>query len=308
MIDLDRLTVFQAVAQTSSFTRAAEVVHLTQPGISKHIRHMEEYFGVPLFDRLGRKVVLTQAGEVLFEATQEVMAAVAAAEQRIHDLTGLRAGRLRVGASFPIGLYILPALLAAYRKRYPAVEVTLAISTSENIERHVLANKLDVGLISREVRHPKLSARQFMVDELLVIVPANHRWPSRRRVKAQELPAESFIWAARGAGARAVVEERLQAKGIVLRKVLDFVNAEGVKHAVEAGLGISIQPRIIVESEISAGSLRALRLADIDPRIGYFIISRKDRHAFNAQSAFLALLPAGDGRDQQGLRRRHGIA
>ena len=296
MINLDRLAIFQAVAQTASFTRAAEVVHLTQPGISKHIKAMEEYFGVPLFDRLGRKVALTQAGAVLFEATQEVMALVGAAEQRIHDLTGLRAGKLRVGASFPIGLYILPGVLAAFRKRYPAVEVRLAISTSENIERQVLANKLDIGLISREVHHPKLSTRQFMVDELLVTVPANHRWPTRRRVKAQDLAGETFIWSARGAGARAVVEERLRAKGIVLRNVLDFANAEGVKHAVEAGLGISIQPRIMVESEIAAGSLRALRLADMDSRIGYFIISRKDRHVFQAQTAFLQLLPSANRR------------
>ncbi len=291
MIDLDRLRVFQAVAQAGSFTRAAEVVHLTQPGVSKHIKYMEEYFGVPLFDRLGRQVVLTQPGEILFEATQEVMALVEAAEQRIYDLTGLRAGRLRLGANFPIGLYILPRILAAYRKNYPAVEVTLAISTSANIEAKVLANKLDVGLITREVRHPKLLARRFMTDDLVVIVPADHKWSGQRRVRAQDLLGETVILAARGAGARTVVEGRLRAKGIVLENVLDFVNAEGVKHAVEAGLGISVQPRIIVQREISDGSLKALRLADLDARIGYCYICRKNRHVSQAQKAFLALLP-----------------
>lgn len=291
MIDLDRLRIFQAAAQTGSFTRAAQLVHLTQPGISKHIKSMEQYFGVPLFDRLGRKIALTQAGEVLFETTQEVMAQVAAAEQRIKDLTGLRAGKLRLGASFPIGLYILPRVLAAYRKRYPAVEVELAISTSASIEAKVLANKLDVGLLSRDVHHPKLLARKFMTDELVVIVPAGHKWPSRRRVKAQELAAQSVVLSARGAGAREVVEERLRAKGIVLPTVLDFANAEGVKHAVEAGLGISIQPRIMVQREIAAGALRALRLADMDAAISYCWISRKDRHVSNAQRAFLELLP-----------------
>lgn len=291
MIDLDRLRVFQAVAQAGSFTRAAEIVHLTQPGVSKHIKSMEEYFGVPLFDRLGRKVVLTQAGEILFEATQEVMASVSAAEQRIRDLTGMSGGRLRVGASFPIGLYILPGILAAYRNKYPAVEVKLAISTSANIEAKVLANKLDVGLVSREVRHPKLLARRFMTADLVVIVPANHKWSSKRRVRAQDLLGETVILAARGAGARTVVEERLQAKGIVLENVIDFANAEGVKHAVEAGLGISIQPRIIVQRELSAGSLRALRLADMEADIGYFYVSLKNRHVSQAQQAFQALLP-----------------
>jgi DNA-binding transcriptional LysR family regulator len=290
MIDLDRLRIFQAVAETGSFTRAAERVHLTQPGISKHIKQMEEHLGVPLFDRLGRNAALTQPGEILLEATQEVMATVEAAEERIHDLTGMRAGRLRLGASFPIALYILPGVLAAYRERYPAIELSLQISTSEDIEAEVLANRLDIGLVSSEVHDPRLLARQFMGDELVVIVPENHKWSKRRRIKPRDLLSETYVVAARGAGARAIVEERLQAKGIVLQNLLDFVNPEGVKHAVEAGLGISIQPRTIVQREVAAGSLKALRLADVDSRIGYLFICRKQRHLSHADRAFLAVL------------------
>ena len=291
MIDLDRLRIFKAVAEARSFTRAADLVHLTQPGISKHVRQMEEYYGVPLFDRLGRTVALTQSGEILFEATQEVMALVRAAEQKIQDMSGMRAGKLHLGASFPIGVYILPLVLAAYRKSYPAVEVQLEIATSEKTEAKVLANRLDVGLVTNFARHTKLSARQFMSDGLVVIVSANHRWSARSRIKARELLEETFIFAARGAGVRAIVEARLRAKGIVLENVLDFVNSEGVKHAVEAGLGISIQPKSIVQQELSTGSLRALQLADLDASFGYFYLCRKNRHVSSAAKAFLALLP-----------------
>ncbi len=290
MIDLARLRVFQAVADTGSFTRAADQVHLTQPGISKHIKHMEEYLGVPLFDRLGRKIALTQPGQILLEATREIMALVGTAEERIHDLSGMRAGRLRLGASFPIALYILPGVLAAYRKRYPAVELTLQIATSESIEDEVFANRLDIGLVSSEVRNARLLARQFMSDELVVIVPPTHNWATRRRIKARDLLGETYIVAARGAGARAIVEERLQAKGIVLQNVLDFVNPEGVKHAVEAGLGVSLQPGSVVQREIAAGSLRALRLADMNTKIGYIVICRKGKYLSNADRAFLELL------------------
>jgi DNA-binding transcriptional LysR family regulator len=104
MINLLQLRVFQAVARTSSFTRAADVVHLTQPGISKHIKQMEESFGTPLFDRSGRKATLTEAGAIFFEATQRVMAIIDVAEQRIESLKGLRGGRLRLGTSFPISI------------------------------------------------------------------------------------------------------------------------------------------------------------------------------------------------------------
>src|SRR5271169_2965087 len=110
MINLDQLRIFQAVAQSRSFTRAADLVHLTQPGISKHIKQMEAYFGVPLFTRSSRKVTLIEPGQVSSDATQEIIATIDAAERRIDDRKGLRGGKLRLGTSFPIGVYLLPAV------------------------------------------------------------------------------------------------------------------------------------------------------------------------------------------------------
>jgi DNA-binding transcriptional LysR family regulator len=185
---------------------------------------------------------------------------------------------------------VLPRLLAAYRKQYPGIEVTLAISTTANIEAKVLDNKVDFGLVSADVLHPKLLTLAFMTDELVVIVPPEHKWASRRNIKAEELSSEAFIFAARGAGARAVVEERLRAKGIVLPAILDFVNIEGVKHAVEAGLGISVQPRVAIQRELDAGSLNAIRLADMDPEIQYVYICRKKQIPSSAQKVFVEML------------------
>jgi len=290
MINLDRLRIFRAVAEARSFTRAAEVVHLTQPGISKHIKQMEEYYGIPLFDRLGKKVALTQAGEILSEATEEIMASAIAAEQRIEELKGLHGGKLVLGASFALGIYVLPGVLAAFRKRYPAVEVTVDISLSAKIMAKILANKLELGLVSQEAHDPRLFAKQFMTDELIVVVPSNHRWANRKRIRPQELMRETFIVAARGAGVRAAVEERLKQKGIVLTNVIDFGNMEGVKRAVEAGLGISIQPQSVVQREISAGSLTGVSLAGLDDKLGRFYVCRRDKHLSNAAKAFLALL------------------
>src|ERR1035438_8175239 len=292
MVNLDQLRIFQAVARSRSFTRAAGLVHLTQPGISKHIKQMEQYFGVPLFDRAGKKVTLTAPGEILFAATQEIMAVIDAAERRIDDLKGLRGGKLRLGASFPVGVYILPPVLATFRKRNPAVDVMLEISLSETIETSTLANELDLGLVSHQPRDSKLFSKSFMTDELVVILPRNHKWAAKKRIKPEDLRTETFVVAARGAGTRAVVEERLKAMGIVLEKVLEFGNLEGVKHAVEAGLGISIQARSVVRREITAGSLRALHLARMDPRIEYLYIYRKNRRLSHAATEFLALLPA----------------
>jgi DNA-binding transcriptional LysR family regulator len=291
MINLDQLRVFQAVAQSRSFTRAAEVVHLTQPGISKHVRQMEEYFGTALFDRSGRKATLTEAGSILFEATQGVMAIIDVAEQRIEDLKGLRGGRLRLGTSFPIGVYLLPRVLARFRKKYPAIEVTLDISLSGTIGPKVLANEIDLGLASFEPRDSRLVAREFMTDELIAIVPRDHKLAHKRHITPYELSEDTFIVAAPGAGTRSLLEERLRDQGIVLQKILDFGNLEGVKHAVEAGLGISIQARSVVMREVASGSLRAVKLAGIDATIPFFYVCRKNAHLSHAAKALIEMLP-----------------
>jgi len=290
MMNLDQLRILQAVAQSRSFTRAAEIVHLTQPGISKHVKQMEEYFGVPLFDRSGRKATLTEAGAVLYAATQEIMSTMDGAERRIDDLKGLRGGKLRLGSSFPIGVYVLPPLLAAFRKQHPAVEITLEIRLSEAVETKLLANEFDLGLVSHDTRDSRLVARPFMRDELVVIVPLEHAWASKRLIRLKALATETFIVAAQGAGTRAVVEERLAEQGITLPRIMEFGNREGVKHAVEAGLGVSVQARTVVEREIAAGSLHAVRLSGVDTSIRFFYVSRRNSHLTYAAKALIALL------------------
>jgi DNA-binding transcriptional LysR family regulator len=290
MDNLNQIRIFHAVAQTRNFTRAAGVVHLTQPGISKHIRQLEEDFGVALFDRLGKKIALTQAGEILFEASQEIMASIAVAEQRIDELKGLHGGKLAVGTSFALGNYVLPGILAAFGKRYPSIEVTLELAVSEKIVEKVLANKLDLGLVNHASHDARLIIKEFATDELVVIVPSGHRWANKKRIRPEDLPKETLIVAARGAGIRAVVDERLKVLGITLEKVVDFGNIEGVKRAVEAGLGVSIQSKSMVLREISAGSLVGIRLTGMDTSIGSFYLYRKDKHVSNATKAFLAIL------------------
>ena len=292
MINLDLLRVFQAVAQTGSFTRAADVVHLTQPGISKHIKQMEESFGTPLFDRSGRKATLTEAGAILFEATQGVMAIIDVAEQRIEDLKGLRGGRLRLGTSFPIGVYLLPPVLAQFRKKYPGIEVNLNITVSGMIGPKVLASEIDLGLASYEPRDSRLVARAFMTDELVAIVPRDYKLAHKRHITPQQLTEDTFIVAAPGGGTRTLLEERLRDQGIVLQKILDFGNLEGVKHAVEAGLGISIQARSVVEREVASGSLRALKLVGIDATIPFFYVCRNNAHLSHAANALIEMLPS----------------
>lgn len=202
----------------------------------------------------------------------------------------MRGGRLRLGTSFPIGVYLLPAVLARFRELYPAVEVTLDIALSDTIGPKILANEIDLGLVTYETRDPRLVAQVFMTDKLIVIVPPDHKWAKKQQVEPEALAGETFIVAARGAGTRTVVEERLKAQGIVLQNILEFGNLEGVKHAVEAGLGISIQARSVVERELASGTLRGLKLSGMETAIQFLYVYRKNAHLTRAAKALVALL------------------
>jgi len=290
MIDLDQLRIFHAVCEARSFTRAAQAVHLTQPGISKHIRQLEEHYGLPMFDRLGRRVELTAAGAELYQATRRIMQAVGDADRRIADLQGLRSGTVALGTSFLIGVYTLPQRLAAFRNLHPEITVTLEIALSKKIFARVLDGKMDLGLVTYKIEDPHLELHEFMRDELVAIAPPGHRWAHRRRVHPRELAGETLLMAARGAGTRAVLEERLARMGITPSAVLEFGNLEGVKRAVEAGLGVSVQARSCVEREIAAGYLVMARLAEMDTTLPSYLVRRRDRHLSNAARAFAELM------------------
>lgn len=287
MTNLNQLRIFHSVASLLSFTRAADAMHLTQPGISKHVRQIEEHYGTRLFERRGRTIALTPAGEVLFEATQEMTSCIEKANKRIKELEGV-APKLSLGATFTAGLYIVPGRLAAFRKQRPEIETTLEILLAKDIEAKVLDSSFDIGLVGHEVTNRKLSATEFFTDELVAIASAQHKWASlKRKIRPEEFVHEQFITTAVGSGTRSVIEDRLRQNGVKLTKVSDFGNMEGVKKAVEAGLGVSILSKSVIQRELSIGLLRMFRLAGTNMSRSFFLIHRKEKYLSEAANAFL---------------------
>lgn len=291
-MNLNLLRVFHAVASRGSFTGAARALHLTQPGVSKHVKQLEGHCGSALFERRGRGVALTRAGQILYEATGEVMASLGRADERLGELRG-SAPVLPIAASFTAGLYILPGLLASFRALHPGAKTTLEIFPAAVVEARVLDRSFDVGAVGHEVRDNRLSATEFFSEDLVVAAPAGHRWASRARgVRPEELREEPFIATAAGSGTRMVVEDRLARNGARMPEALDFGNMEGVKKAVEAGLGISILSRSVIQREVSAGLLSMIRLSGKGMKRRYYLIRRRGGALPDAARGFLAHLEA----------------
>ena len=286
---LDQLRTFRIVAQLQSFTRAAETLRLTQPAVSAQVVALERGMKVRLFDRIGKKIVLTEAGRVVLESTEEILRRVEEMQQSLDDLEGLRRGKFMLGASLVVGVYILPEILGRFKQQYPQVDVTLHIEYARQIVEKVAANLIDLGIIGEglPVVDSRLVVRPFLKDELVVIVSARHPWAKRARISPRELAPEPFIIPEKSLATSEIVLRQLGIAGVRLNTVMELGNIEAVKKAVEAGLGASIMSRCAIVGEVQRHQLKALRLSGVTLQRDLSFVWRKDRQLSKATEAFL---------------------
>lgn len=293
-MNLNQLMIFHNVAEFLSFTRAAQELHLTQPGISKHIAALEEHYCTRLFDRLGKRVVLTQAGEILHATTARMFALLEESKSRIADLEGLAGGKLRIGAGVTIAAYILPPLLTQFRKNAPGVELTVDTAFSRQIIDRVLDATLELGFVGHCAPDPRLEIRTFLKDPLVLIASPRHPWAKRKSpVRLTEVAEQTFLLSKPGSGTWRLVSTLLEASGTVLANTIELGTTEGVKQAVAADLGISLLSRHVLGGELASGMLREIPLAHDLPERELFVVYRRDRYLSRAAKAFLALLSFG---------------
>jgi LysR family transcriptional regulator, transcriptional activator of the cysJI operon len=260
-----RLVVFRAVAEQLSFRRAAEELYLTQPAVSLQIKALEEDLGVQLFDRTGVRVALTPAGKRLLAYARRASALLAEAEQEVTALSGQHAGTLALGASTTIAQYVLPRLLAEFRRRHPRVQTTLVSGNTEHIVEALAQQQIALGLIEGPAHSRDVKTEPFLEDELVLIVPAAHEWAERGVVACAEIAEAPLLLRERGSGTRRVVELALEKQGIrrnTLNVVMQLDSVEAIKSAVEAGLGVGFVSRWALAKDQRAG--RSLRVVELE--------------------------------------------
>lgn len=287
---LDRLRIFHAAARLLSFTHAAEELHLTQPGVSKHVKELEAYYGTRLFQRIGRRIMLTDAGQILFEVTTDIFSRLNEAKVRIEELTGLASGVLKIGASVTIATYLLPGMLVEFRQNHPALEIQTEIGRSRRIVEKALDGSVEFGLVGHYSYDPRMIAKPFLTDRTALIISPSHRWAKRTfAVSPEELADEPFLISKRGSGTWRIVGRFLESTGVELKHILELGTTEGVKQAVEAGLGVSIVSMHVVAKELASGRIESIPLANGAPSRDLYLVRHKDRYLSNAARAFLSL-------------------
>src|SRR5574341_536881 len=274
-MDFQRLAVFRAVARHLSFSRAADELHLSQPAVAKHIQQLEAELGMRLFHRLGKRVELTDAGRVVADYAQRVSVLTEEVRRVLGELEGLQRGYLRLGASTTPGLYLLPTVLARFRKQYPKVEITLTITNSADVTRRVLAGEVDLGFVGMPTQAPGLQVRPFADDEIVLIVPPGHPLTRQRLLAPDLLKTETLIMREAGSGTRQVTEAHLAQLGMAPGQVLELSGCEAVKRAVGAGLGVAFTSYSAIALEAAHKLVEVASIPELRLKRALVIVARK---------------------------------
>jgi len=259
-VPLAHLRALGAVARHASFSRAAGELGVTQPAVSMQVRQLEAALGQPLLERVGKRAFPTRAGEILLAHATRAFHELEAGVERVQQLRGVVAGRVRVGTSASISIYLLPPFLRRFRSRYPATELVVVTGNAPEITRAIVANELDVGIVSLPVRDRELVVTPFFDDELVAIAAPHPKWRRRRTIGAAELAREPLILYEAGGTVRRVIDGWFRRGGAAPARPMELGNTEAIKKLVEAGLGLSVTSWFSVKADVRARLLTVIRL------------------------------------------------
>ena len=276
-VTLRQLRTFKTVADLSSFSLAASRLKLSQPSVSYQVKELEEALGLPLLDRLGKRVQLTEAGALLYGYARRMLEVLDDATVALEEMRGIKRGTLRVGASTTVGIYLLPAALGAFKKLHPGLVISLEIGTRARVQDQALSNELDLAVVGPALKDPDLAIIPFLADELVVVAPAGHPLAGRRSLSLKDLADQPFVMREAASGSRWSLEKEARKAGVKLTVAMELGSNGAIKHAVESGLGLAVISRYACALELSSGRLVELSVRGFPIKRDWHIVHLKRR-------------------------------
>lgn len=293
MIDINHLRTFVTIVREGSLSGAGRVLGFTQPAISKHLSVLENFFGARLLNRDIKGARLTAEGEVLYGYAESILDLLDKAQQDIEAISNAVKGKVVIAASTVPGQYVLPQLLSGFRNACPEVDIIIEIGDTEWVLDRLARSEVELGAVGSIESSGDWSVFKLAEDELVVIVPPNHPFSTRREVSVGEFLNERLVWREKGSGTRRFVEGKLKMAGVDLQTIKicsEMGSTEAVVGAVKGGLGISIVSRRAVEEELVLGTLAGVYLEGISLRRDLYLVHKKDKRLRPAERKLLAFL------------------
>ncbi len=256
-VSLRQLRVFETAATLGSFSRTAEVLHLTQPGVSMHIKALETGAGLALFERMGKKLAVTEAGQELLTRAREVLRALKDAEDVLDGLKGLRRGRIDL-AVVSTAKYFVPRLLARFGRDYPQLEIRLAVNNRDSVIQQLTANEIDLAIMGRSPQSLDTIAEAFAENPHVIIAAPSHPLAARRRIPVETVAKEVFVVREPGSGTRLAMQKFFDDHRVPCKVGMEMASNETIKQAVMAGMGVSFLSRHTIDLEFQTRRLAVL--------------------------------------------------
>ncbi|MDH5511376.1 MAG: LysR substrate-binding domain-containing protein [Nitrospinota bacterium] len=290
-VTFHQLELFLLAAKLKNFSKSAERMAISQPAFSAQIIKLESILGASLFERIGRKVELTDSGAMFAEYAQKIMSSLREGKQALDDMSRTVMGTLRIGASTTIANYILPDYLGRFRKSFPECLIEMTVNNTEQIERAILSNEIDLGLVEGPLQHPgKVNSNLFMKDELVVVFSASHRFRGRPQISLDDFRGEPLIIREKGSGTRKVFMGAMDVNHDPLKVVMELGDTEAIKRMLESDSGVAVISLSAVHREIKTKSLAMARIMGCPmPRL-FNMILLKNKYISNPVREFISIL------------------
>lgn len=284
---LRHLKIFVTVCETGSATAAGEKLYIAQPSISLAISELEDYYGIKLFDRIAKRLYITEDGKRLLQYATHIVGLFEDMEKEVKNLDGI--GVIRIGTSITIGNYLLPGYVSAFKEMHPHMEVKVVIDNSDRIQQYVLSNKIDIGLIEELVHSSYLVKYKFRDDELVPICAINHKFAEQNQIELTQLCDESFIMRESGSAGRNIFDSIMTMHNIEISPAWESTSTQAIVRAVGENLGISILPYLLVKDALERKEISVFHLKDIEFKREFYIIHHKNKFMTESAKSFIKL-------------------
>jgi DNA-binding transcriptional LysR family regulator len=289
-MDIPKLRIFVTVVQLGSFTRAAEVLYLTQPTVSQQIAALEAQLGMQLIERLPRQLRLTPAGAALLPYAEQILELTDTAINATRAAAGLADRTLRIGVGHTLATYLLPKLLQDFRERNPHHIARISVGNTATLLDMLASDTVELALVGSPANHPKIEIVPFMHDHLRVIVAPSDPWAKRSSIDLSELAGRVLLTREPGSALYATIEQLLGTATLASDQVIVLGETEAIKRSVEAGLGVALIQGIAIEREVASGTLCALPLRGGDDSRTYNYAWRSGRELSTIAQELVELL------------------
>ena len=289
---LDQLRILKAIAAQGSFKKAADLLYVTQPAVSLQIQNLEKQLEITIFDRGGRKALLTEAGRLLLEYCERILNQCDEACKAIEDLNSLKGGTLVIGASQTTGTYLMPRMIGLFRQQYPDVSVQLQVHSTRRTGWSVANGQIDLAIIGGQLPSDLENLLQvipYATDELALVLPTKHPLSNKKELLKEDLYKLNFVTLDTQSTTRKVVDRLLQNSGLEIQRLkieMELNSLEAIKNAVQSGLGVSFLPVVSIERELAAGTIHKAFIADLEVERELKLITNPSRYTSRASEVF----------------------